>query len=514
MLFSSMIFLWVFLPIVLIINYGLNLIVKNRKLKMRLKNTFLLIASLFFYAWGGVYYLALMLCSIFINYIGGFVISKIDSVNPKSDNADGMNYSEYRIIRNNKKKKKIVLVIVVILNLLLLGYFKYFNMIVVIIEQMMEHNDFPTFWHNILYMKGTGSLGLKEVILPIGISFFTFQAMSYVIDVYRRDAKAQNNILDFGLYVALFPQLIAGPIVRYHDVALQINDRVETLDKFSRGIKRFCYGLGKKVLIANTFALVVDKIWALDLSNIGSAIAILATVSYAFQIYYDFSGYSDMAIGLGHMFGFDFKENFNYPYMSTSITEFWRRWHISLSTWFKEYVYIPLGGNRHGLFRTCLNLMIVFLLTGIWHGANFTFIFWGLIYGVIQIIEKLFLLKLLNANKLKFINWIYMIIITLLLFMLFRSNNIHEAGLIMSQYFILDSKYNVLSYISMKYIITFIIAILSMGVLQSIFGNLYNRINNKTIVNIIDATLQFAILIFAILSIVDGTYNPFIYFQF
>ncbi len=494
MLFSSMIFLWVFLPIVLVINYAFNLIVKNHKLKMRLKNTFLLIASLFFYAWGGIYYLSIMICSIIINYVGGYVISKL---------GDDKNINQ-----------KIVLIITVALNLLILGYFKYFNMIVVIIEQMMEHNDFVTFWHNILYMKGTGTLGLKEVILPIGISFFTFQAMSYVIDVYRCDAKAQKNILDFGLYVALFPQLIAGPIVRYHDVALQINDRNETSDKFRRGIKRFCYGIGKKVLIANTFALVVDKIWALDLSNIGSAIAILATISYAFQIYYDFSGYSDMAIGLGLMFGFEFKENFNYPYLSSSITDFWRRWHISLSTWFKEYVYIPLGGNRHGLFRTCLNLMIVFLLTGIWHGANFTFILWGIIYGIIQIIEKLFLLKILKANKLKFLNFIYMMIITLLLFMLFRSNNIHEAGLIFSQYFIPTSKYNVLSYISMKYIITLIVAILSMGVIQNIFKNLYDKIKNNTVVNVIDALLQFMILFLAIISIVDGTYNPFIYFQF
>ena len=497
MLFSSMIFLWVFLPIVLIVNYGLNLIVRNRKLKMRLKNTFLLIASLFFYAWGGIYYLSIMICSIIINFLGGFIISKLsDKDNPKNIN------------------QKVILIITVALNLLILGYFKYFNMLVVIIEQAMEHNDLPTFLYNIFNMKGTGSLGLKEVILPIGISFFTFQAMSYVIDVYRGDAETQKNILDFGLYVALFPQLIAGPIVRYHDVALQINDRVESLDKFRRGIKRFCYGLGKKVLIANTFALVVDRIWALDLENIGTAIAILVTISYTFQIYYDFSGYSDMAIGLGHMFGFEFKENFNYPYMTTSITDFWRRWHISLSTWFKEYVYIPLGGNRHGLFRTCLNLMIVFLLTGIWHGANFTFIMWGVVYGLIQIIEKLFLLKALNANKLKFVNWIYVMIITLLLFVVFRSNNIQEAFVIFSQYGKLESKYNVLSYISMKYIVTLIIAILSMGVIQKIFGKLYEKINNNTIVNIIDATLQFAILIIAILSIVDGTYNPFIYFQF
>ena len=494
MLFSSMIFLWVFLPVVIIIYYFLNLIIINQKLKMSVKNTFLLIASLFFYAWGGIYFLTIMLFSIIVNFSGGFVISSLSS--------------EHKFLRG------FVLFITITLNILNLGYFKYFNMIVIIVEQMMANNDFGTFWTNILYMRGTGALGLEKVILPIGISFFTFQAMSYVIDVYRNDAKSQKNILNFGLYVSLFPQLIAGPIVRYSDVALQINERTESLNKFTRGIKRFCYGMGKKVLLANTFALVVDRIWALEINNLGCAIALLAIISYSFQIYYDFSGYSDMAIGLGLMFGFEFKENFNYPYMSLSASEFWRRWHISLSTWFREYVYIPLGGNRHGLFRTCLNLMIVFLLTGIWHGANFTFILWGVIYGIILIIERVFLLKFLNNNKLKFINWIYTFTITIVLFTVFRSNNIFEAREILGQVFNFNSKYNIMTYISMKYIITLIVAILSMGILQKIFGNLYLRIKNNFTIRLIDSLLQLAILALSILSIVDGTYNPFIYFQF
>ena len=514
MLFSSMIFLWAFLPIVLIVNYLLNLIIKRYELRIHIKNVFLLLASLFFYAWGGVYYLAIMISSIIINFVGGYVISKIESKYSIIDKSETMNFTQYKNKKKSKKHKRTALIIVVILNLLILGYFKYFNMIVIIIEQIISGNNILVLLSNTLNMKGTGALGFKEVVLPIGISFFTFQAMSYVIDVYRGNARAQKNILDFGLYVSLFPQLIAGPIVRYEDIALQINNRTESIDKFVKGIKRFCYGMGKKVLIANTFALVADNIWALDLSNIGSAIAILATISYTFQIYYDFSGYSDMAIGLGHMLGFDFKENFNYPYIATSITDFWRRWHISLSTWFKEYVYIPLGGNRHGQFKTCVNLMIVFLLTGIWHGANFTFIIWGVTYGIIQIIEKLFLLKLLNKNKLKFINWLYVMIITLLLFVIFRSNNIEEAMTIFGQYTVMSSKYNVLSYISMKFIVTFIIAVLSMGVIQNLFGKLYAKINNKNIVNIIDASLQLIILFLSILSIVDGTYNPFIYFQF
>lgn len=493
MLFSSMTFIWVFLPVVIVVNTLLNLI-PNKIVRTHVKNIFLLLASLFFYAWGGIYYLFIMIASILINYCGGYIISSIDI--------------EHKGIR------KFVLVMIIALNLLILAYFKYFNMIVIIIERIIKCEDMATFWTNMLYMKGTGELGFKEVILPIGISFFTFQAMSYVIDVYRNEARSQKNVFDFGLYVALFPQLIAGPIVKYSDVALQINDRTENIDKFTRGIKRFCYGLGKKVLIANTFAEVVDNIYKLDLNNLGCLLTIMLIISYAFQIYYDFSGYSDMAIGLGLMFGFEFKENFNYPYMSTSITEFWRRWHISLSTWFKEYVYIPLGGNRHGLARTCLNLMIVFLLTGIWHGANFTFIIWGVIFGIIQIIEKLFLLKVLNFNKIKIINWIYTYVIVALLFIVFRSDNIFDAITIINQLTVMDSKYSIITYMTMKYIVTLIVAIFSMGVIQGIFGKIYKSINRFTLINVVDAVFQISILILAIISIADGTYNPFIYFQF
>lgn len=492
MLFSSMIFLWVFLPIVLIVNYSLNLIIKNIETRIHIKNVFLLIASLIFYAWGGIYFLSIMIFSIIINFIGGYFISK----------------------NNHKSYKRIILIVTIILNLLVLGYFKYFNMVVIIIEQLLAKNDLKTFWINILSMRGTGALNFKTVVLPIGISFFTFQAMSYVIDVYRGDAPVQKNILDFGLYVALFPQLIAGPIVRYADIAEQISYRRENVIKFSKGIKKFCYGLGKKVILANTFALVADNIYALELSEIGRALAILLTISYAMQIYYDFSGYSDMAIGLGLMFGFRFKENFNYPYTSFSITEFWRRWHISLSTWFKEYVYIPLGGNRHGIIRTCINLMIVFLLTGIWHGANFTFIMWGVIYGFIQIIEKLFLLKFLNWNKFKPINFIYTFVIAVVLFIVFRSNNIFDAITIFKQYFVAESKYNILTFISMKYIIILVFGLLFMGIIERPFYNLYQRHKNNLLICIMDSIIQFSILLYSILSIADGTYNPFIYFQF
>lgn len=495
MLFSSMIFLWVFLPLVIIIYYLINFIIKDKKTCTHVKNIFLLIASLVFYAWGGIYFLGIMIASIILNFFGGFFISKVPS--------------------EKKTARSIVLFIVIVLNLAMLFYFKYFNMLVIAIEQVMAHpKDFITCITNIFNMERTGALNVKEVVLPIGISFFTFQAMSYVIDVYRSDADVQKNIFDFGLYVALFPQLIAGPIVKYSDIAREINDRTENADKFAKGIKRFCYGMGKKVIIANTLAIAVDSIWALELEKIGAPIAILAMFSYTFQIYYDFSGYSDMAIGLGLMFGFDFKENFNYPFLSLSVTEFWRKWHISLSTWFKEYVYIPLGGNRCGLFRTCVNILIVFFLTGVWHGANWTFILWGLSYGILLVIEKVFLLKLLNKNKIKFINWIYSFMIFNLLFILFRANTIYDAGEFYRQFMNFESKYNILTYISLKYIIVFIAAILCMGVLQKIFGKLFEKVKYNLAFNVLDFVLQMSILVYSIFSVVDGTYNPFIYFQF
>ena len=494
MIFSSMIFLWVFLPTTLIIYYLLNIIIINKKVCIAIKNIFLLIASLLFYAWGNLYFFIIMLYCIVINYTGGLIISIIDS--------------------KKKKTRSFILFLIIFLNILMLFLFKYFNMTIMIIEQVIANNNLKDVFLNIFSMKRTGSLRIIEIALPIGISFFTFQAMSYVIDVYYKKAKAQKYISDFGLYVALFPQLIAGPIVRYADIARQINNRVESTDKFSKGIKRFCYGLGKKVILANTFALIVDNIYKYDLNNIGRIIAIMFTVSYMLQIYYDFSGYSDMAIGIGLMFGFEFKENFDYPYTSFSITEFWRRWHISLSNWFKEYIYIPLGGNRKGIIRTCLNLLIVFFLTGIWHGANFTFIIWGMIYGVIIVVEKLFLYKILQWNKIKIINLAYVIFVVSMLFILFRCDTVFDAIAIYKQFFIIDSKYSFMSLMSMKYILALVFGILFTGIFQRIFIKIYKRINKLTIVNMIDSLIQFSILAYSVLCIVDGTYNPFIYFQF
>ena len=494
MLFNSMVFLWVFLPVVIIVNFILSILkFKDESQRIRLKNLFLLLSSFVFYAWGGIYYLLIMMGTIVIDYAGG------------------------RFIDNNKdniKKKKTGLIVTITLNLSILFFFKYFNMVVIIIENVLSHGA-KGFVNAMKYMEGTGALGIKEIVLPIGISFFTFQAMSYVIDVYKGESEAQENILDFALYVSLFPQLIAGPIVQYKDVSGQILNRKESIDLFLYGIKRFSYGMGKKVLIANTLAEVSDAIFALETQKLGAPVAWLGMIAYTFQIYYDFSGYSDMAIGLGKMFGFSFKENFNYPYMSTSIQEFWRRWHISLSSWFKEYVYIPLGGSRKGIGRTCFNLFIVFLLTGIWHGANFTFICWGLMYAALLIIERLFLKRVLEKNPIKLINRIYTMFFVMIGWVLFRSDTLLQAKLYIMQLFTKSGgDYTILSYLSMKVIIAFVFAILFLGIAQRIFAKIYDKFKDNTVIVTVDFVIQMAIMCVSIMMIVSGTYNAFIYFQF
>ena len=315
MLFSSMIFLWLFLPITFL---GSKIVGK------KYVNFLLLIASLIFYAWGEPIYVLLMLCSILINWLSGLLIVK------------------------NLKYRSLILFFNVIINLFLLGYFKYAGM-------------FVRTWNSIIKIV---RIPEPEIALPIGISFFTFQALSYVVDVYRGEVKAQKNILNLALYISFFPQLIAGPIVKYREIEKQIDNREINMSKTAEGVRRFIYGLSKKVLVSNILAKSAGLIFAMPLEEVTGVMAWIASVLYLFQIYYDFSGYSDMAIGLGKMFGFEFSENFNYPYMSLSIREFWRRWHISLSTWFREYVYIPLGGNKKGQKRTYINLMIVFFLNG------------------------------------------------------------------------------------------------------------------------------------------------------
>lgn len=347
MLFSSNVFLFAFLPAVLAVYYLVPRI---------LRNPVLLLVSLIFYGWGEPVYLLLMLAAILLNYVFGLWIWAL---------------------RRKGRESKAVLAAGVVANLLLLGYFKYASFLVSAIAALIP---------------GMHGISVPQVELPIGISFYIFQSMSYIIDVYRDDAPVQKNPLTFGTYVALFPQLIAGPIVRYRDVAQQLSSRRENLNDFSSGVLLFIAGLSKKVLLANP----MGEAWLQLQSETGPAAAWVGLAAYTLQIYFDFSGYSDMARGLGRMFGFEFLENFRYPYVSASVTEFWRRWHISLSTWFREYVYIPLGGNRRGKGRQLLNLLIVWFLTGLWHGASWNFALWGLYYAILLILEKLFLLRVLE----------------------------------------------------------------------------------------------------------------------
>ncbi len=347
MVFSDPVFLFFFLPAVILVT----------KLSPRpLRNAALLLFSLLFYAWGEPVYVFLMLAVIVLNYLAGLRLRCFPA-----DTAPG--------------RRRLVLILAVAADLAILGFFKYSG-----------------FFTELLNTAAGLHLPVPQIVLPIGISFYIFQSMSYVIDVYRGDADAQRNILSFGTYVALFPQLIAGPIVRYRDIALQLTGREETVSLFASGAVKFIYGLAKKVLLANQMGLLADRML---LRESGTLSAWVGMAAYTLQIYFDFSGYSDMAIGLGRMFGFRFLKNFDYPYISQSITEFWRRWHMSLSSWFREYVYIPLGGNRRGLFRQCLNLLIVWLLTGLWHGASMNFVLWGLYYAVLLILEKLLFGRLL-----------------------------------------------------------------------------------------------------------------------
>ncbi len=468
MLFSSLVFVWYFLPIVFI----LTSLVPSTKIK----NIILLIASIFFYTWGEPKYILLMLFSITLNYTFG-------------------------IFTNYCKEKKLFFIACVILNLALLGYFKYFNFFVITLNRVFSREILHT----------------RDIALPIGISFYTFQALSYVIDVYRGKTPAQENILKLALYVSFFPQLIAGPIVKYHDVALQLEERKADVEKIAFGIKRFVFGLSKKVLLANTFAGVVDELMR-EYNRPFTSPALMwgIVILYAMQIYYDFSGYSDMAIGLGKMFGFDFLENFNYPYMATSISDFWRRWHMSLSTWFKEYLYIPLGGNRKGELRTCINLVIVFFCTGLWHGASFSFIFWGLYYAFFLICEKLFLGKLLDKNPVKLINRIYTIFIVLIGWLLFRVDRFKYFFDSLSIMFNIKQSahdYTLFMFYDKRIIFYLIVGIILCGPIQCI-PQIKKYLFNEEKIYVIDAILASALLFVCIMVLVNNTYNPFIYFRF
>ncbi|MDO4266554.1 MAG: MBOAT family protein [Eubacteriales bacterium] len=474
MVFSSMIFLWIFLPLTLIVYYALQLLTRAAgKDGQTLQNIWLLLMSVLFYSWGEPRYIVLLICSILLNFAGGM----------------GIHFAG-----ENLKTKKAVLAVCVCLNLLLLGYFKYYNFAAGLLNGLT----------------GTETLPVKNIVLPIGISFYTFQAMSYVIDLYRGKTRVQKSFYKLALYITFFPQLIAGPIVRYRDIAEQIDQRTLSVEKFTSGVQRFVLGLAKKVLIANTMAKGADLIFDMDFTYLNTTLAWAGIILYALQIYYDFSGYSDMAIGLGRMFGFEFLENFNLPYISASVREFWRRWHISLSTWFKEYLYIPLGGNRKGNMRTYLNLLIVFFATGLWHGAGETFVVWGLFHGLFLVLERIFLGKLLDKNPIRPLNHIYTLLIVLIGWVFFRADTLPQAGEYITAMFCprYPLQYTLTELFGRRCLVTALFGILFAGVLPA---GLMKRASDNAVFRLLYVPV---LLFFCIILLASDAYNPFIYFRF
>ena len=464
MVFSSLVFMFAYLPITLLAYY---LVPRQGR------NIFLFIVNLIFYGWGEPKLVLLMVFNIFFNYIGGWLVDKY---------------------RADAKKKKLFLILTCVLDIGILAVFKYTGMITETLN-MLPFLNIPEL----------------QISLPIGISFYTFQTMSYVIDVYRDDAPVSKNFINFGTYVALFPQLIAGPIVRYRDVAEQLVNRRETLEMFTEGVKLFMVGLAKKVIIANTMGTLTTNIFATTDENgvVGTWVGMIA---YTFQIYFDFSGYSDMACGLGNMLGFEFLKNFNYPYIAKSITDFWRRWHISLSTWFKEYVYIPLGGNRKGVKRQILNLLIVWGLTGLWHGAAYNFVLWGLYYGLLLILEKFVLKKFLDRLP-SFVQHIYTLFIIIIVWGLFYFTDVGQLGEFMVDLFNFgngicgDQAFNLI----MSNMPMLIIAAVASTPLATM---LYTRFEHRRFMWIPETLYCMGVLAVSTASLVNQSYNPFLYFRF
>lgn len=468
MVFSSMTFLFAFLPVVMLLYYAAP---------FKLKNLILAVSGVIFYAWGEPIYVLLMLFTIVVDYGAGLLIRKYD---------------------NSPKLRLTILLISVVLNIGVFVVFKYSSFIV----------------QNVNGLLGTDLLDPK-LPLPIGISFYTFQAMSYTIDLYRREIKVQKSIVAFTAYVTMFPQLIAGPIVRYSDVEREMEDRTVNLSKTSDGIGIFLRGMGKKVLLANNIGAVWTLVKAMDYDTLPVMTAWVGILAFTFQIFYDFSGYSDMAIGLGKMLGFSFPPNFNYPYESKSITEFWRRWHMTLGSWFRSYVYIPLGGNRGGQFKTLRNLLIVWCLTGLWHGASWNFLFWGLYFGLLIIIEKVFLLKWLQKLP-SVLQWLYAFLLVVFGWVLFEMNSVDKilsffgamfgvngAGLFDGQSF----------YLLLQNLVVFIISVLCATTLPVRIAEAIHKRSSRFYFT---GKLVFEILVFGvcIIYLATSSYNPFLYFNF
>ena len=467
MVFSSAIFLFGFLPLLL----GLYFLAKDK-----FKNYILLIFSLIFYGFGGPKLLVMMIAVVMIDYIAAILLDKYTS----------------------KEDRELLIILTVILNIGTLFYFKYTGFTVSVINRLASLN-----------------IPVPNIVLPIGISFYTFQAMSYVIDVYRKEVKANKNPFNVLLYVSMFPQLVAGPIVRYKTVAEEIEKRKVTLNEFALGLERFIFGLAKKLIIANNTGKLADVIFGAEL--LATPLAWLGAIAYALQIYFDFSAYSDMAIGLGKMFGFNFEENFNYPYISKSVTEFWRRWHISLSTWFRDYVYIPLGGNRKGIIRQILNLFVVWSLTGIWHGAAINFLLWGLYYFVFLVLEKFILKKVLDRLP-KWVGHVYTLFVVLIGWVLFRAEGLNEYLRLLKAMFV-----PFMTDITMQQIGIYLESygvylglgiLLSMPIFPRIKSLIKTKFNENTFVYIIYYLFVIGVFVLAVIFLSQATYNPFIYFRF
>jgi alginate O-acetyltransferase complex protein AlgI len=476
MVFSSLTFLFAFLPITLIVYY---------LVPQKAKNVVILISGLVFYAWGEPIYVLAMIASTFIDYTAGRIIAKYD---------------------DNPKIRKICLIVSLVMNLGLLGTFKYLGFIINSVNA----------WFGL-------SIPNPNLPLPIGISFFTFQSMSYTIDLYRRNIKVQKSAVNFMAFVTLFPQIVAGPIVRYEDIQNEIDSRSISEKMLGDGISRFITGLGKKVLIANNIGLLWTEIKAMEYTELSAVTAWLGILAFTFQIYFDFSGYSDMAIGLGKMMGFNFPENFNYPYMSHSISEFWRRWHITLGAWFRSYIYIPLGGNRKGLARQVINLLVVWTVTGIWHGASWNFMLWGAYFGVLIVLEKLFIGKILEKIP-SFFSWLYTFVLVVFGWVMFD-------GVDTSTVYIGDMFSQVFSYIGamfgangvfmdntavnamMNYGIIFAICIFGSSDIVANAGEFIRKKAPQWIQYGIPVA-QTAVMLASVAYITTSSYNPFLYFNF
>lgn len=476
MVFSSVSFLFYFLPVIFILYF---LAPRKRR------NLVLFLGSLFFYAWGEPVYILLMLFSILANYTLGRLMERAA-------------IREEWAKRTDRKWERQILVLAVVINIGLLVFFKYTNF----------------FLENISHITGI-SLGQMKLPLPLGISFYTFQALSYVIDLYRRQVDVQKSLISFGTYVALFPQLIAGPIVRIKTVAGELQERTESVDLFSQGVRRFVIGMGKKVLLANNIGLIFTQISSMDPAHLPVLTAWIGALSYTFQIYFDFSGYSDMAIGLGRMFGFHFLENFEYPYMAKSITEFWRRWHISLSTWFKEYVYIPLGGNRKGFGKQIRNILIVWLLTGFWHGANWNFVIWGLYFGLLLILEKLFLGAWL-ARWPSILSHCYTMLLVVISWVIFSFDSMAK-GLVFLQAMFCGNGAGLwdetsLYLLSTNGLMLLILALGSTDLPKRAADRLLKREGLGAV--LAGNAGLFLLFLLCIAYLVTSTYNPFLYFRF